>query len=69
MAVLEPLCLHIVNYSELGFPATGHSLHVKHFPSDPNCVDEWEIAFDQRIWIERSDFREVSQAGEVLCHK
>jgi len=58
MAVLEPLKIKIKNFAELGF-LPGHSLKVKYFPADPNCTDEWEIAFDEQIFIERMDFREV----------
>lgn len=58
MAVLEPLKVRIANYAELGF-LPGHSLKAKHFPANPDCSDEWEIAFDEYIFIEHSDFREV----------
>ncbi|CAK5022464.1 unnamed protein product [Meloidogyne enterolobii] len=60
MAVLEPLKIKIKNYAELGF-LPGHSLKVKYFPADPNCTDEWEIAFDEQIFIERMDFREEAE--------
>jgi glutaminyl-tRNA synthetase len=60
MAVLEPLRLRLENYAELGFPAAGHTLRAKHFPADPDCREEWEIAFAPCIYIERADFREAS---------
>uniref|UniRef100_A0A915N5M7 glutamine--tRNA ligase n=1 Tax=Meloidogyne javanica TaxID=6303 RepID=A0A915N5M7_MELJA len=60
MAVLEPLKIKIKNFAELGF-LPGHSLKVKYFPADPNCTDEWEIAFDEQIFIERMDFREEAE--------
>jgi glutaminyl-tRNA synthetase len=58
MAVLEPLCVRIINFVELGFTPE-YSLKIPHFPSDPNCKEEWEIAFDECVWLEQSDFREV----------
>uniref|UniRef100_A0A1I8BG29 glutamine--tRNA ligase n=1 Tax=Meloidogyne hapla TaxID=6305 RepID=A0A1I8BG29_MELHA len=60
MAVLEPLKIKIKNYAELGF-LPGYSLKVKYFPAEPNCTDEWEIAFDEQIFIERMDFREEAE--------
>jgi glutaminyl-tRNA synthetase len=58
MAVLEPLRLRIENYTELGLKQ-GHKLKAKYFPSEPDCQEEWEITFDQCIYIENADFREV----------
>lgn len=60
MAVLEPLLLKIINYAELGLPIGTHTINVKQFPTDPNCVEEWTIAFSDSIYIEQSDFRQVN---------
>ncbi|KAF7632655.1 hypothetical protein Mgra_00007959 [Meloidogyne graminicola] len=60
MAVLEPLKILIKNYEQIGF-LPGHTLKVKHFPADPKCCEEWEIAFDKEIFIEKADFREEAE--------
>ncbi|KAL3097465.1 hypothetical protein niasHS_003913 [Heterodera schachtii] len=62
MAVLEPLRLRITNYRELGFIPAKSTLRVKQFPSSINeSTDEWEIAFDEFVYIEQADFREVAE--------
>uniref|UniRef100_A0A183CK46 glutamine--tRNA ligase n=1 Tax=Globodera pallida TaxID=36090 RepID=A0A183CK46_GLOPA len=64
MAVLEPIRLRITNYNELGFERADTTLKVKHFPSaGADCTDEWEIAFDEFIYIEQSDFREMADVS------
>lgn len=57
--VLDPLRVTIENYDELLFPER-HIIKARYFPADESCEKFFEIPFTNNIYIERTDFIEVS---------
>ena len=56
MAVLNPLKLVIENYGEMKLPT---SVSVPDFPADLGKDGTHEVAFDEVIYIEKDDYKEV----------
>ncbi|VDM78321.1 unnamed protein product [Strongylus vulgaris] len=64
MAVLEGLKMTIENFNEMNLPS---KVTVPDFPSDPQCNKTHEVAFDRTVYIERSDYRQVSYEVSFFC--
>jgi hypothetical protein len=66
MVVLDPLRVAIENYDEMGFPAR-NIIKTRYFPADESCDKFFEIPFTNTIYIERTDFIEVSFLAGDAC--